>query len=116
MWAALRLPGLVAGERLAAAGRALAGVLLDPEAQAAAGRAADGLSPEDTAEVVLCADGDALALPVELIRLRTGRGRGGGAAGAAARGVGVPPPAGMAGRDVMCRLRGRRGGPGWPGR
>ena len=32
VWAALRLPGTVAGERLAAAGRALAGVLLGPDA------------------------------------------------------------------------------------
>ena len=71
VWGALGLPGVVAGERMAAAGRALAGVLLSPGAQELVAGLLDGMTAEDTAEVVLCADGQALALAVELIPLRT---------------------------------------------
>ena len=78
VWAALGLPGTVAGERLAAAGRALAGVLLGPDAEVVVAGLVEGMSAQDTAEVVLCADGDALGLPVELLRLRSA---GGGEAG-----------------------------------
>ena len=74
VWGALGLPGLVAGERLAVAGRALAGVLLDQAGQELVAGLLDGLAPQDTAEVVLCAGGEALALPVELIRLGTAAG------------------------------------------
>ena len=74
MWGALGLPGLAAGERLAAAGRALAGALLDQAGQELVAGLLDGLAPQDTAEVVLCAGGEALALPVELIRLGTAAG------------------------------------------
>ena len=42
VWAALGLPGVVAGERLAAAGRALAGVLLSPDGEEVRGRAGGG--------------------------------------------------------------------------
>ena len=78
VWAALGLPGAVAGERLAAAGRALARALLGPDAEMVVAGLLEGMSAQDTAEVVLCADGDALGLPVELMRLRTA---GGGEAG-----------------------------------
>ena len=74
VWGALGLPGLVAGERLAVAGRALAGVLLDQAGQELVAGLLDGLAPQDTAEVVLCAGDQALALPVELIRLGTAAG------------------------------------------
>jgi hypothetical protein len=74
VWRALGLPGLVAGERLAVAGRVLAGVLLDRAGQELVAGLLDGLAPQDTAEVVLCAGGEALALPVELIRLGTAAG------------------------------------------
>ena len=78
VWTVLGLPGTVAGERLAAAGRALAGALLGPDAEVVVAGLLEGMSAQDTAEVVLCADGDALGLPVELLRLRTA---GGGEAG-----------------------------------
>ena len=74
VWGVLGLPGLVAGERMAVAGRALAGVLLDQAGQELVAGLLDGLAPQDTAEVVLCAGGEALALPVELIRLGTAAG------------------------------------------
>ena len=74
VWTALSLPGTLAGERLAAAGRALAGALLGPDAQAVLAGLVEGMSAEDTAEVVLCADGDALGLPAELLRLRAAGG------------------------------------------
>ena len=74
VWAALGLPGTVAGERLAAAGRALAGALLGPDVEVVVAGLLEGMSAQDTAEVVLCADGDALGLPVELLRLRTAGG------------------------------------------
>ena len=69
VWDALQLPGRVAGERMAAAGRRLAGVLLDDDGQRALAARLLQLPPGATAEVVLVADGDALSLPVELIRL-----------------------------------------------
>ena len=74
VWGALALPGLVAGERLAAAGRALAGLLLDQAGQELVAGLLAGLALRDTADVVLCAGGEALALPVELIRLGTAAG------------------------------------------
>ena len=70
VWAALGLPGAVAGERLAAAGRTLAGVLLGPDAGAVVAGLVEQMTAEDTVEVVLYSDGDALGLPVELLRLR----------------------------------------------
>ena len=74
VWAALRLPGAVAGDRLARAGRALAGVLLAEADQQVLAGLVDRLAPGDTAEVILRAGGEALSLPVELIRLRTRAG------------------------------------------
>ncbi len=74
VWTALGLPGTVAGERLASAGQALAGALLGPDAEAVVAGLLEGMSAQDTGEVVLCADGDALGLPVELLRLRTEEG------------------------------------------
>ena len=74
VWGVLGLPGVLAGERLAAAGRALAGVLLTGDGQELVAGLLEGMTAEDTAEVVLCAAGEALGLPVELIRLRTAGG------------------------------------------
>jgi tetratricopeptide (TPR) repeat protein len=74
VWTALGLPGAVAGERLAAAGRALVGVLLGPDAEVVVAGLVEEMSAADSAEVVLCADGDVLGLPVELLRLRTAQG------------------------------------------
>ena len=118
VWGALQLPGLVAGERLAAAGRALARVLLDEPGQELVAGLLGGLAPGDTAEVVLRADGEALSLPAELVRLRgAGDGEVGplglmpavavsrrlralqSAAGAA------PPPAGVAPAGVAGSLK-----------
>ena len=69
VWDALRLPGHVAGERMADAGRRLAGALLDEQGQRELAARLVRLPPGATAEVVLVAGGDALSLPVELIRL-----------------------------------------------
>ena len=116
MWGALELPGLVAGERLAAAGRALAGALLDEAGQELMAGLLDGLAPQDIAEVVLCAGGEALALPVELIRLRTGAGRETGPLGL------LPAVACPAGRSAGqwdvggCPACAGRYRPGWRGR
>ena len=74
VWPALRLPAVVAGERMAQAGRALAGALLAEADQQLLAGLLDRLAPGDTAEVVLSAAGEALSLPVELIRLRAGAG------------------------------------------
>lgn len=76
VWAALRLPPLAAGERMAEAGRRLAGALLDEPGEQALGGLLAGLPPGDTVEVVLAADGPALALPVELLRLASDTGAG----------------------------------------
>ena len=75
VWAALRLPGTVAAERLTTAGRALVGVLLGSDAEVVVAELLEQMTGQDTAEVVLCADGDALGLPVELLRLRTPAGK-----------------------------------------
>jgi len=69
VWDALQLPGQVAGERMAAAGRLLAGALLDDDGQRDLAARLVQLPPGATAEVVLVADGGALGLPVELVRL-----------------------------------------------
>ena len=73
VWGALTLPAVVAEERMAAAGRRLAGRCW-PAPTASAGPDAERLPPGGTAQVVLCADAAALSLPVELIRLATGDG------------------------------------------
>jgi hypothetical protein len=72
VWAALGLPSLVAAERMADAGRRLAGLLLDEQAQDTLATVIDQLPPGDTAEIVFTAAGPLLALPVELIRLSSG--------------------------------------------
>ena len=72
VWGALRLPGLAAGERLAEAGRCLAGAVLDAQGQALLGGLLNRLPPGGTVEVVLSATGSALSLPVELLRLNAG--------------------------------------------
>ena len=74
VWGALTLPAVVAGERMAAAGRRLAGALLADADQHLLARMLNRLPPGGTAQVVLCADAAALSLPVELIRLATGDG------------------------------------------
>ena len=85
VWAALDLPGAVAAGRVAAAGRALAGVLLADDGQEVLGNLLDRLPAGDSAEVVLYGSGAVLALPVELIRLRTGPGSETGPLGLLAR-------------------------------
>ena len=69
VWDALQLPGHVAAEQMADAGRRLAHAILDDESQRELAVRLQELPPGATAEVVLVADGDALSLPVELIRL-----------------------------------------------
>ena len=77
VWDALRLPGYVAGERMAVAGRMLAGALLDEEGQRELAARLLQLPPGTTAEVILVASGGALSLPVELIRLAGDAGEAG---------------------------------------
>ena len=74
VWGALRLPALAAGERLAEAGRRLAGALLDNEGQALLAGLLNRLPPDGTVSVVLSAAGSALSLPIELLRLNAGNG------------------------------------------
>ena len=69
VWNALQLPPLIAGERMADAGRRLAGALLNDTAQQKLARRLSGIPPGDTAELALVADGNCLSLPVELMRL-----------------------------------------------
>ena len=69
VWDALQLPGHVAGERMAAAGRRLADAILDSGGQRELSARLSRLPPGAMAEVVLVAGGGALALPVELLRL-----------------------------------------------
>ena len=73
MWGALGLPAVVAAERMADAGRRLAGMLFDEAGQQLLAGVVDRLPPGDSVEVVLSAAGPLLALPVELIRLAAGR-------------------------------------------
>ena len=73
VWEALRLPALAAADRMAEAGRQLAGDAAGRRtAQRLLAAVLDRLPPGDTVEVVLAADGPALSLPVELIRLASG--------------------------------------------
>jgi tetratricopeptide (TPR) repeat protein len=74
VWSALRLPPLVASDRMVEAGRRLAEMLLDDDAQRLLATVADRLPPGDTVEVVLAAAGPLLSLPVELIRLASKAG------------------------------------------
>ena len=69
VWSALQLPGLAAADRMADAGRRLAGALLDEAAEQMVARLLNRLRPGDRVDVVLAADGPALSLPVELIRV-----------------------------------------------
>jgi hypothetical protein len=69
VWEGLLLPGQAAGERMAGAGRRLAGALLDDEGQRELAGRLVRLPPGATAEVVLVAGGGALSLPAELMRL-----------------------------------------------
>jgi tetratricopeptide (TPR) repeat protein len=69
VWDALDLPPEVAAGRMAAAGRRLADALLDERAGQALAGLIGRLPPGDSAEVVLVADGLALALPAELLLL-----------------------------------------------
>lgn len=73
VWEA-RLPAAVGGQRLAEAGRKLAGTILDADGQGVLAEVIGRKRPGDTVEVALVAGGDALSLPVELIRLATGSG------------------------------------------
>ena len=69
VWGALRMPALVAAERVAEAGRRLAGTLFDDAAQRVLAAVADRLQPGDSVEIGLAAEGSLLWLPVELTRL-----------------------------------------------
>jgi len=69
VWNGLQLPPLIAGERMAEAGRRLAHALLDDTAQRNLARRLNEIPPGQTAELVLVADGNCLSLPVELMRL-----------------------------------------------
>jgi CHAT domain/TIR domain/AAA ATPase domain len=73
-WAALQLPPLMAGERLAEAGRLLAATLLDKPGEQLLAGLLHRLPPGDQIEVIFSATGPALSLPVELARLTTGEG------------------------------------------
>ncbi len=84
VWGALDLPPLPAVERMAEAGRRLAGVLLDDAGQQVLAAVVDRLPPGDSVEVVLSAAGPLLTLPVELIRLAAGTGGETGPLGLAA--------------------------------
>ena len=74
IWEALTLPALVAGERMAEAGRRLAAALLTGADQELLGGLLNRVAAGDSAGVVLSASGAALSLPAELIRLRCGGG------------------------------------------
>jgi len=74
VWGALRLPPLVAADRMAQAGRQLAAMLLDEKGQQLLAQMTVRLHPGDTIEVVLQAAGPWLSLPVELLRLADGAG------------------------------------------
>jgi CHAT domain/TIR domain len=74
VWGALKLPALAAGQRLADAGLQLAAALLDEDSRRVLAGLLDRLPPGDTVEVVLVADGLALSLPAELMRLTTDTG------------------------------------------
>ena len=74
VWEALRLPALVAADRVAEAGRRLAAALLTGADQEVLGSLLNRIAAGDSAEVVLSASGAALSLPLELIRLRAGGG------------------------------------------
>jgi hypothetical protein len=74
VWAALALPPLMAGERLAEAGRLLAATLLDEPGEHLLAGLLHRLPPGDQIEVIFSATGQALSLPVELTRLITEEG------------------------------------------
>ncbi|HUZ54305.1 MAG TPA: CHAT domain-containing protein, partial [Streptosporangiaceae bacterium] len=74
VWSELALPAPVAAERMAVAGRKLAGALMDEASQRLIGDLLHQLRPGEQAGFVLEAPGPALALPVELIRLTTSAG------------------------------------------
>jgi hypothetical protein len=74
VWRALRQPPADAAQRMADAGRRLAATLLDEAAARLLGDLLNGLPPGDRVEVTLRAGDQALALPVELIRLATDAG------------------------------------------
>ena len=96
MWEALRLPALVAAERVAEAGRRLAAALLDEADQELLAELLNRLPPGDTAEVVLSA-------------IRGGAVAAGGADPAATAGGGEVGPAGAAGRGERGPAAGRAG-------
>ena len=111
VWGALRLPSLAAAERMADAGRRLAGMLFDEAAQQLLAGVVDRLPPGDAVEVTLDAAGPLLSLPVELIRLGT---EAGGEVGPLALQAGVSvcrrrPAAALAVRRCLsrraCRVR-----------
>ena len=111
VWGALTLPAVVAEERMAAAGRHLAGALLADADQHLLARMLNRLPPGGTAQVVLCADPAALSLPVELIRLATGDGPETAPLGLLPTVSVVRRPAPRPGTGHPARARRRGGGP-----
>ncbi len=117
VWGALTLPAVVAEERMAAAGRHLAGALLADADQHLLARMLNRLPPGGTAQVVLCADPAALSLPVELIRLATGDGPETAPLGLLPTvSVVRRPPAPAGNRAPRPGPPPRRRAPRWPGR
>ncbi|MGH4013485.1 MAG: CHAT domain-containing protein, partial [Pseudonocardiaceae bacterium] len=74
-WESLRAGPLVAAGRMLTAGRQLAAAVFDDRSQQLVADLLDRLPPGDWVDVVWVADGPALALPAELLRLTTGTGQ-----------------------------------------
>ncbi|WP_460916864.1 CHAT domain-containing protein [Plantactinospora veratri] len=105
VWDSLTGPVVVARERFAEVGRVLAGVVFDELGQSVVADLVARLRPGDQVEVVWCADGAALGVPVELLRLTTTDGEqlgplaliGGVSVRRLVRGVGAVGTAGLPG-------------------
>ncbi|MGH3778904.1 MAG: CHAT domain-containing protein, partial [Pseudonocardiaceae bacterium] len=74
VWEGLRAGPLVAAERMLTAGRQLAVAMFDNRSRQLVADVLHRLSPGDWVDVVWVADGPALDLPVELLRLTTAAG------------------------------------------
>ncbi|HEX8344070.1 MAG TPA: CHAT domain-containing protein [Actinoplanes sp.] len=74
VWESLTGPAVAAQERMAEAGRALAVAVFDEPGQRLVADLVGGLRPRDQVEVVWRANGEALGVPVEVLRLTTTSG------------------------------------------
>ncbi len=74
VWSALRMPPLVAGERLMVAGRALGVFLFDHSTRGVLAGLVDAVLPESGVDLVLHGGLEMLRVPWELLRLPTGEG------------------------------------------